>query len=385
MLNINIINSKLFINGCYNTYETYNIYKRYKIGDLYNKYYCINKIILEFNVVQFVYFLQIIKRLIDDKITFNYGYDLYRNLFYILLLNDCFLTVNIDDIKNEYYEYYKLSSGYSNTLIGSGGYGRIYEYNENYVIKLGFLDIAINEFINNYKLINAVKTLNISFNIINFNKIILYHNTKYSFFSQNVIEQKFFLGFVMQKLDNIDVLKQISNLKKILNNFTIDINLLNSNDIYIMDLKNNNVLWDKTDKKITLIDFDAIDIDNKNKLISTGHNTNLYYEDNNIKKCDICGLMEIILHLLDINMYDILLYMSNKLNYPKKMDGLNNILKFRMYLKKNINREQQITLIKKFFELKNKKIDDNIILLIHNNIYDTNKINDVLMLIHKYF
>jgi hypothetical protein len=389
ILNINIINSKIFITEPSFNHKMISI-KKICHTKLCHKYFYDDGIMLEFKPYNFIYFLKIINLFIIKDSKFNVGYDLYKNMFYLSTNN---IDVDIDDdINDDHLIINKLNIEYceiedfNKNLINHGGYGKIYEYTNKNVIKLGFLNNALNEIINYLKLIYQTISLNLSFDIIKFNKIILYKNKKFKFVSNDIINQKFFIGIVMDKLT---VTYNVP--RNILIDFIYDIQMLNKNNIYLIDLKFKNVLWNNVNKRFTLIDFDAIQFnaneqDNK-QYISSGYNTCLYHVDNKILLDDTYGLIDIILSLIKISFYDLLVYVIYNLGYDGDCRKFETILNFRLFIKQTPKLYNDLTrIIIKYFthEIKYKLNKDLLIFILKCIIY-TIKIDDLIYYVNKYF
>ena len=381
-LNINIINSKLFI-GKASQYD-YDIFSMVKINDnsksLYTKYtYNNNHLLFEFKINQFCNLIKMVIELVQSNKKFNIGCDLYRNLFYLLIDFNFNFNFNFNDHID--IEYKLTNNSFDNKLIEDGGYGKIYEYLDD-VIKINYFNIALNEIINYFKLIYNVKKLNLSLNIAKFKKIVLYHNKKYSIFSHDIIKQKFFIGIIMEKYYPILNVNQ-SILIKLVNN----IMLLNNSKIYLPDLKHKNVMWDNINNDLVLIDFDSVCVNdlNEDNYISSGYNTSLFYWDVSFEKNDICGLVDIVLTCNNINICDLLIHIIDNTFQYNNDEKINTIKKIRLQFKNQICDDQIIKIVYHYFNNKKFKFNKYQLLLIIKYMYGLVTFDDILLFIKKVF
>ena len=377
ILNINIVNSKLLIDNNLVTILITN-----KINNLtsYNiKIDNLNAIMLEFKLTNFNKFIIYLHYFIVKNIKFIIGFNIYKNIFYIIVISN-HLNTNIDYnlFTYKYFISYdnndiKIINDYNlnlDKIIGQGTFGKVYQYHDNNVIKITSFNNGLNELINYLSLFYKIYQNNISFKLVEYTKIRLIKTKN--------INNKFMLGIVMNKYLTLNYMfKDIDkpNIKDLLLKFIEDIKNFNSNKIIIMDLKSTNILWDNNDKKIVLIDFDSIQINNIDYInyISSIYNTHICFLENNlinIDSYDIYGLIDILLYFTGISLYKLMIEMMDINN-----NKITNLKDFRIYLK-NENNLIIIDIIKKSLLSYFKKFMGNYIinseLIRLQNLYQSN-------------
>ena len=153
ILNINIIDTKLLIDN--NLVTINSVYK-----SNYSFYYFnienYDSTIIEFKLIYFNNFILYLHYFIANNIKFTIGFNLYKKLFYIIIINQIIKKTNNF---NFIYNYFINDSQIEVTdklivdnIIGHGSFGKIHDYNHNSVIKISFINYGLNEFINYLKL-----------------------------------------------------------------------------------------------------------------------------------------------------------------------------------------------------------------------------------------
>jgi len=330
---------------------------------IYNfKYNNLESLLLKYKTIEFKQFMNMIYKLIINEIKFIIGFDKFY--FYIITININNLKIYLDDTNNnintEIYNSIDFNNSKFMKLTKVNSMNNIYKYNNN-IIKI---TSSIKEIINYFVLLNKIRSLNLSIKLIEVLNVILFISKK----NENSI------GIVMPEYNNLPVKLD----KQILFNFTKDIQKMNENKIYLMDLKYSNVLWDNN---IVVIDYESIQFDclNLNNYITSIYNTHidiLLQKDVDLLNLDVYGVLDIVLYYFNI--------IWNKLISILFKNGYNNIEEYRKFLYKMDNNRITKKMIDKYLYTYNvdKKISNLISNILEKALKSTITYEDIFNLIN---